>query len=245
MDPLIRSAELAPARTRLSTQAQALAPARGPHREDAASTQARLREEIERHVRAELAAEARAAAEAERERARVRGHAEGLAEGRSAALLDAAQARTEHQAEVARALQALGAAHAAALEAFEAAVGHVAFAAVCRLVGRHAGTALFTQGLVDQACAPVRAASAATVRLHPRDIEALGELRTGDGITVGSMVLKLQPDESLALGGCLVETELGDVQGDLASQLRRLHAVLNGADPDGGGDGEGPADARA
>jgi flagellar assembly protein FliH len=243
MDPLIRSAELAPARTRLSTQA--LAPARGPHREDAASAQARLREEIERHVRTELAAEARAAAEAERERARVRGHAEGLAEGRSAALLDAAQARTEGQAEAARALQALGAAHAAALEAFEAAVGRVAFAAVCRLVGRHAGTQVFTQGLVDQACAPVRAASAATVRLHPRDIEALGDLHAGGGIALGSMAVKLQPDESLDLGGCIVETELGDVQGDLASQLRRLHAVLNGADPDSGGDGEGPGDARA
>jgi flagellar assembly protein FliH len=240
MDPLIRSAELGTARMRLNTQA--LAPAHGPRRDDAASAQARLRDEIERSVRAELGAEARAAAEAERERARAQGHAEGLVEGRSEAMLDAARARAELQAEAARALQALREAHAAALDAFEADVGRVAFAAVCKLVGGQAASRAFVQGLVEQVCAPLRAEPGATARLHPRDIALLGELVDGGTLALGSPGMRVVPDESLALGGCVVETAMGEAHGDLDSQLRRLHAALTASDADDPG---GPRDARA
>jgi flagellar assembly protein FliH len=243
MDPLIRSAELGPLRTRLSTQG--LAPARGAAHDDPAKLHARLREEIERSVRAELGAEARVAAEAERERAHAQGHAEGLAEGRGAALLDAARARVELQGEVQRALQALREAHAAALSGFEAGVGRVAFAAVCKLVGRHAATQTFVQGLVEQVCAPLRADAGATARLHPRDIATLRDLVAGDEMAVGALGLKVVPDDTLALGGCIVETSAGDAHGDLESQLRRLHAVLAGDHVDGAADGMEQGDARA
>jgi flagellar assembly protein FliH len=96
---------------------------------------------------------------------------------------------------------------------------------VCHFVGRHLAAEEFVLGLVGQTCAQLRAETA-TARLHPRDAALLGELLEGDVLRIQSIGLKLVPDESLALGGCVVEAASGTFDGGLENQLRRLHAAL-------------------
>jgi flagellar assembly protein FliH len=234
MDAVIRSALLAPTRTRLS-HARAVPAVHGPAGtagapvDDAHAALARLRADIESQVRAEIAGHAEQLYARERERARTDGYAEGLAEAK----IDTGNARDherkQHQEQLARALSALERAHQAALSTVESSVGEIAFAAVSRLVNEKAASREFVLGLVEITCAELRADSVATARLHPRDIAALGDLSPDGSLRIQSLNLNVVADDSLALGGCVIDAGSGRYDGALESQLRRLHAVLTGA----------------
>ena len=212
MEPVIRSARLAPFRTRLSD----------------AEVEA-LRRRVEAEVRAEWENERQASYEAERARARADGIAAAKEEWAAALDQAIAQARESLEARLTRALGALESAHLEALTRLERQVGEVSFAALCRLVGEQHGTRAFTLALIEQTCAGLRAESVATVRLHPRDIETLREIMQRAELNLRSLNLKVIPDESLTLGGCVVEMPSGQYDGGLENQLRRLHALLVGA----------------
>jgi flagellar assembly protein FliH len=220
MDTLIRSAQLAPFRTRLSElrTAQPGQPVLDP-----------LREEIERQVRAESAAQIQQLYESERLRARAEGHADGVAAGKAAAATELAQACERLTVQTNRALSALAEAHRAALLKLESSVGELTFAALCRLVSAQVTSRSFVLGIVEHTCAALRADLNATVRLHPRDIETLRESLQDDQLRVDSLGLKVVPDESLVLGGCVIEAPSGHYDGGIENQLRRLHAVLTGS----------------
>jgi flagellar assembly protein FliH len=217
MDTLIRSAQLAPFRTRLSE----LRPAQ-PRLDP-------LREEFERQVRAESAAQIQELYESERKRAHAEGYADGVSAGKAAAATELAQACERLTVQTNRALSALAEAHRAALVKLESSVGEVTFAALCRLVSGQATSRSFVLGVVEHTCAELRADLNATVRLHPRDIETLGEWLQDDELWVDSLGLKVVPDESLVLGGCVIEAPSGHYDGGIENQLRRLHAVLTGS----------------
>lgn len=232
MDALIRSARLAPFRTRLSE-----APVRGrtapgadatsgAKRDEQQSVQDALRAEIEARVRSELASHVQELYEDTHASAHADGYAAGMAEAKAAAAKELAQAREQLEASVEAALSALGQAHQAALSKLESSVGEVAFAAVCRLMSGLASSQTFVLSLVKQTCAQMRADAVATARLHPRDIQILGELVQDDGLRIQSLGLKVIPDESLELGGCVIEASSGQYDGGLEGQLRRLHAAL-------------------
>ena len=215
MDALIRAARLAPFRLRLS---ETRVPAPLTSHPAAPS----LREQMEAQVRAESDARCQEQYDAARERGRL----DGLAEARQLAAQDRAAARDELRAQVDAAIAALGRAHTEALARLESCVGEVAFAAVCRLVGEKAGTFEFVSGLVAQACAQLRAETRATARLHPRDVELLRGADEGGELRVQAIDLTLVPDDTLPLGGCVLEAASGRFDGGLEQQLRRLHAVL-------------------
>ena len=225
MDALIRAAQLAPLRMRLS-ETRAPAPA-ASHPAEARDS---LREDIENQVRAEMSAQLQKLYEAERERAHADGYTDGLADAKAAAADEIAKTRDQLRAKLDGALIALERAHEAVLTRLESSVGEVAFAAVCRFVSRKAASEDFVLGLVEQACAQLRTESVATARLHPRDVALLGEMLEGGALRVQSIGLKLLPDESLPLGGCIVEAASGQFDGGLENQLRRLHAVLAAPD---------------
>jgi flagellar assembly protein FliH len=232
MDALIRAAQLAPVRTRLSESRVTDAPegvTRAEQRGGSRSTHEALRADVENQVRAELTRELQQLYESERERARADGYAEGLTAAQSAAASARESAEKQLKARMDGALQALERAHQAHLEKLEASVGEVAFAALCRLIGEKAASAVFVLQLVEHACEPLRADTTAIARLHPRDIKLLNELLHGEEIRLRSLGFKLVPDESLELGGCVIEAASGRYEGGLESQLRRLHAVLTGA----------------
>jgi flagellar assembly protein FliH len=219
MDALIRAAQLAPFRRRLSSARAAV-----PEVSQLPQVSA-LRADIEKQVRAEMAAQSEDLYEAEHERAR----AEGLAAAIDTAADEIAKTRAQLREASEVALAALERAHDAVLNRIEASVGEVAFAAVCRFVGLKATSRDFVLGLAGQACAQLRAETQATARLHPRDFALLDELLEGGALRVHALSLNLVPDESLPLGGCVVEAASGHFDGGLENQLRRLHAALTGA----------------
>jgi flagellar assembly protein FliH len=232
MDPVIRSAQLAPFRTRLSEASAAGTRPGAPGtsapalRTDPRTVQETMRVEIEKHLRAELATQAQKLFETERERARLAGNAMAVAEAKAAASKELERTTEQLQSKLDRVLSAMEQAHSAVLAKVESSVGEVAFAAVCRLVGHKAASQTFVMGLIEHTCAELRADAIATARLHPRDVHTLRDLLQDHELRVGGLGLKVLADESVALGGCVIEAGSGHYDGGLESQLRRLHAVL-------------------
>jgi flagellar assembly protein FliH len=225
MDALIRGVQWAPSRMRLSDSRLpdqvALQPAGARESADQQRVHA-LRAELEKQLRAEMTEILQQRYEAEHERAR----AEGLAAARAAAAEEVAATREQLRATLESALEALERAHDSVLGRIECSVGEVAFAAVCRFVSHEAVSPEFVRGVVEHACAQLRAETSATARLHPRDLALLDGMLEGGALRVQSIGLRLVPDESLPLGGCIVEAASGQFDGGLENQLRRLHAVL-------------------
>lgn len=129
-----------------------------------------------------------------------------------------------------RAMSAMELAHKAALSKLQSSAGKLAFAAVCRLVGRKLASPQFLLGLVEHACSQPRTDVIVAARLHPRDVDTLRDLMQGQDLKIRSLGLKLIPDDSLELGGCVIEAAAGRYDACLESQLRRLHAVLAAPD---------------
>jgi flagellar assembly protein FliH len=231
MDALIRRVQMAALRTRLSDSLGSTEADRDAYAEAKPSAESQLealREEIEAQVRSELASHVRDLYDSEREQARAEGREAAVSEANAAAAQDLAEMRDEHEARLESALFAMQAAHQGALSKLESSVGEVAFAAVCRLVGQFSASQTFVLGVLQQTCAQLRADTSATARLHPRDIETLRDLLHDQRLQVRSLGLKLVPDESLELGGCVIEADSGQYDGGLDSQLRRLHGVMTG-----------------
>jgi flagellar biosynthesis/type III secretory pathway protein FliH len=232
MGPLIRSASLAVARRRLSEVHEAGgqdATRLGPVVQTLAAKEA-VRREIEQQVREELTSQVQEVLHIERQRAYVEGHERGLAQGREDAAAEVAKDRETLSLQVRGALAALERAHEVVLTKLESNVGEVAFAAVCRLLSRELLSRSLVIGIVEKTCSLLRTETFATARLHPKDIEILRELTVGEELQVQGVRLHLVPDESLRLGGCVVEAASGRFDGGLESQLRRLHAVLGVTD---------------
>lgn len=235
MDPVIRAALFAPFRTRLNATPRVRPAARAaaatpgsPHDELQSALQA-LRADIEKQVRAESLSQLENLRESEHRRARADGYADGLAEAKAAAAEELAQTQEQLASHADNALSALQRAHEASLSRLQSSVGEIAFAAVCRLIGDKAPSREFVLGLVEHTCAQLRGDVIATARLHPRDIATLGAMLDENSLRLQSLQLKVLPDDSLKLGGCVIEAASGRYDGALESQLRRLHAVLTGA----------------
>ncbi|MET0534965.1 MAG: FliH/SctL family protein, partial [Steroidobacter sp.] len=119
-------------------------------------------------------------------------------------------------------------AHDQAVSSLETSVGEIAFAAVCRLLGSTAISPTLVLKVVDRMISQVRAVSIVAVRMHPRDIDDVTRAMRDRGPVMEATGLRIVPDESLELGGCVVETAGGQYDGSLDTQLRRLHAALTG-----------------
>jgi len=213
MDALIRSAWLAPSRTRLSDSRPVV---------EVES----LRTQIERELRAEITAQAQKLYEEERKRAHADGYADGIADAKHTADEMLKQQRQSIEDRVATLLSAMEQQHRLALSNLQADAGEIAFAAVCRLVGNSIAAQPFVMGLIEQACAQLRGDEVATVRLHPRDIELLGERVRNGKLRIRCFVLDVTPDESLTLGGCVLDASTGQYDASLDGQLGRLHQLL-------------------
>jgi flagellar assembly protein FliH len=226
LEPVIRAAQLAPSRTRLSG-ARCNATAGVAARESAPTidpTRA-LREDIERQLRHEQAAQRQMAYEEEFERARREGLSAALDQARAETSAESQRTRERLREQVQQVLLGLERAHELALTKLESSVGDVAFAALCKLIGQESASKILMSGVVQQVCARLRGDTAATLRVSPRDIDTLRHLLQEDP-PVQSLQLELIVDESLALGGCVAEAASGTYDGGLEAQLRRLHTVI-------------------
>lgn len=226
MDALIRSATLTTDRLRLGHPTRAPAASAAVEQSPVQA----LREQIERQVRGELEQRLREILDSERAAARTDGYANGLAEGRAAAAAESSKLQQQLQERFANVISALERNHAAGWERLQAAAGEIAFTAVCRLVGRKAASEQFVLGLIEQACVPLRMETSAAIRMHPRDLQLLRDLLHEGELRVRGLGLKVIADESLQIGGCVIESATGEYDGGLEQQLRRLHAIVTSQD---------------
>lgn len=182
---------------------------RSPAEADALDEARRLREDAAREAE-RLVAEARARAGAIEAEA----HARGLEAARleqAVALAGAARARD------------------GALAGARGEVAALAVAVARRLLGGELQLAPERIGaLVDDALGRVRGATTVELRLHPDDARAWEAARRGPD--AGTPTPTVVPDPTIERGGCLVRSNLGEVDARVATRADRLLAALAGDD---------------
>ncbi len=169
-------------------------------RAEADRTVADARTEAERIV-----AEARREADAVREEARRAGRAEGE-EDAARALLEATRARAHIDSGT------------------ERAVVELAMAAARRIVAEELSLAPERiRAIVDDVLARARRAHRITVRVHPDDVAGLSGIGARDGLEAS-----IEADASIARGGCVVTTDLGELDARIEVRLAALEKALLG-----------------
>ena len=151
------------------------------------------------------------------ERAREQGHQAGIEQGRA-----------EYDAQV-QGMQALiGSMHAALVDGIsgtEEVIVEIAFEAVGKILGSALARRDGVQAAVREVIGGVREREHLVVRVSPRDHLWLAEAgvlpKNGDANRI-----ELVADERVELGGCLIETSGGTLDGRLETQLQRLRDTL-------------------
>ncbi|WP_374357756.1 FliH/SctL family protein [Chitinimonas sp.] len=150
----------------------------------------------------------------------------GLKEGRAAGAEEARQAMAAELARlrsIAEAMQSLPERGFANSEDMALAI---AFEAVCMVLGEQAGQQEAVAGAVKQAARQLREAGRLLIRLHPQDLALLRDGRLLDTLLAADKLPQWVEDETLALGGCIIETEQGDLDASFDTQLSRLRERL-------------------
>ncbi|WP_158542276.1 FliH/SctL family protein [Lujinxingia litoralis] len=153
-------------------------------------------------------AQARAEAESIREEAR----AEGLREATVETLERLSMARAEYDALLKRA---------------EPDMVRLAFQIARRLIGEALEVApQRVEAMVAQSLELVRGKRQLLLRVHPDDLQALRQAEERLSYVVGGASVHLQADEDVERGGCLIETESGQIDARLQTQLQVLQDAL-------------------
>jgi flagellar assembly protein FliH len=178
----------------------------------------RAREEAERAAQEQALREQREREHREAlQRAQSEGYAAGIAQG---------EAKYAAQAEQ------LAAVLASAHEAIEAAVVdaedvilEIAYESVCKIVGDALGRREGVVAVVQSVLRNLREREQLVIRVAPDDL-ALLESHRKDLLPYRGTVVALVADERVSLGGCLVESSGGTLDGRLETQMQRLREIL-------------------
>lgn len=175
---------------------------------------------------ADVEADARRALEAEREialrQATEAGMAAGLAAGQEAG-------RAEWTERSARLEALLGSVHGelvAGIAGQEDLLVELAFESVLRILGQTAVTRDGVRGLVREAIGSLREREQVLVRLATADADLLRDMHGEMTRLAGIKGLEIVADDSIALGGCLLETARGGLDARLETQVQRLRELL-------------------
>jgi flagellar assembly protein FliH len=158
----------------------------------------------------------------ERQRVLDEAHRQGYAAG-------VEQARADNEGRLQALQQLIGSMRGALSDGIVGAedlIVEIAFEAVCRIIGDAVGRRDGVLAVVREVIRGVRERENLVVRVAPQDYELIaGErqrlLRNGDANHI-----ELASDERIELGGCLVETSGGTLDGRLETQLQRLRDTL-------------------
>ncbi|RSZ56382.1 hypothetical protein HF313_22310 [Massilia atriviolacea] len=160
------------------------------------------------------------------DKARELGRQRGLQEGRQSG---AEEAKKTFEAELARVrsiADQLQQATATGFKGLEEMAVAIAFEAVCKMMGSAAVTREGIQALVSEAAAHAVSSEKVVVRLHPGDLSALRGAGALDEALPSGTLVTWSADKNVVLGGCIVETESGELDARLETQLDRLRAAL-------------------
>ena len=154
------------------------------------------------------------------ERAREQGHEKGVEQGRAEC---EAQLQALHQL-----TGSMRAALADGIAGSEDVIVEIAFEAIGKLLGQALAQREGVQAAVREVIRGVHERERLVVRVSPRDHALLAaegfKPKNGD-----AQAVELLADERVELGGCLIETSGGTLDGRLETQLKRLCDTLAGA----------------
>ena len=177
-----------------------------------------LVEQVRRSILAQIKSEAEAARELGRQR--------GLQEGRAAGREEAQQAFAAELARVRSVAGKLSEALASGIGDMEDLAIAIAFEAVCKVLGESALTQEGVRAQVRQATAHAKNKESLVVRLHPADLSALRAAGALNAILPPNKAVSWVADDSIELGGCVVETDGGGLDARLETQVERMRAAL-------------------
>ncbi len=186
-----------------------------------AALAAQIKQQVEQ-ARVAMREEFRKEAEAVHEAARQ----QGLQEGRASGALEAKQAVAAQLASLSAIAAQLQPALASAIRGTEEIAVAIAFEAICKILGKTMATEQGIQAAVRQAASHVLSSEQLVVRLHPDDLATLRAAGDLDSVSSSGIPLSWVADQSIGLGGCVLDTDGGELDARLETQLDRLRAAL-------------------
>lgn len=195
------------------------ATAAGAPSEDAGAQRTQeLVEQVRRSILEQIKSEAEAARELGRQR--------GLQEGRAAGREESQQAFASELARVRSIAARLSDALASGIGNTEDLAVAIAFEAVCKVLGEAAMTQEGVRAQVRQAATHVKNKERLTVRLHAADLSGLRDAGALNVLLPPGKAISWVADDSIELGGCVVETDGGGLDARLETQLERMRTAL-------------------
>jgi flagellar assembly protein FliH len=229
MGPILRSPAISEQKRKLGSKfgVVAPAPARPPTSPPVAPVPALARHDeqvvqLTAKIRAELRAEFQGEADALRDQARQQGMAEGRAAGEEDGRRSLDAAVAELQAVTAKIPQAL----AAGIRGVEDIAVAIAYEASCKMMGDMAHLREGILALVQQAAAYAHNVESAVVRLGTRDFITLREAGALTDTLPSGLAVRWLADDGISVGGCVIETDGGDIDARLDMQFDRLRQTL-------------------
>jgi flagellar assembly protein FliH len=162
----------------------------------------------------------------EAEKGRELGRQRGLQEGREAG---AEEARQQFAAELARVrgiADRLQAALEGGMQGLEPMAAAIAFEAVAKILGEQAVTPEGILALVRQAASRYASRDGVLVRLNPADLSALRAAGALEAELPSGGKADWLADQSVEMGGCIVEAAGGELDARLETQMEALRAAL-------------------
>ncbi len=179
-------------------------------------------QELVEQVRHSILRQIKADADAARELGRQR----GLQEGRAAGREESQQAFAAELARVRSVAGKLGEALSSGIGGLEDIAVAIAFEAICKVLGDAAMTQEGVRALVRQAASHAKDKECLVVRLHAADLSVLRAGGALNAIVPSGKNVSWVADNSIELGGCVVETDGGGLDARLETQIERMRAVL-------------------
>ncbi|WP_124446860.1 FliH/SctL family protein [Paucibacter sp. KBW04] len=128
--------------------------------------------------------------------------------------------------EVANLMEGASLAWAKQVERLQVEMSEFAFVAVNRLLADALSDPQVALGAVRRVLKECNAWQSLTVELHPQDLRWLREGLKGDALTADKSVI-FAGSEDVAVGGCRIVSEQGEVDARLEVQLGRLRQSLD------------------
>lgn len=131
-------------------------------------------------------------------------------------------ALAEHVAVTQRVLEQVQRSLAVGLRSIEEQAISLAFDAVCRVVGDSAASFGTVRAVVERALSELAGKPILCVRMRPDDLATLQAGADPQAMFPGFPSIKWVADETIAVGGCVVDTATGTLDARLEVQLRNL-----------------------
>ncbi len=111
---------------------------------------------------------------------------------------------------------------------FEKLVVQLSFEIASRIIRKEVKTDSNIEPVLREALKKVLGANNIIVKLHPDDLKSISDNnKRGSFIDESISKVKFEEDERIEKGGCVVETEIGNVDARIASQLNELNKYFN------------------